>query len=148
MEKIIDIIESIAHEKGLDITEVRNTVTMALVKTAKKVYGNQYEYGAEIDATTKSLKLYQKVIVVTPDDERLLEGNENFIAIKEAKEVDPDIEIGDELTYALPLDNLGRTAAATQAGLQPPSASTRISLGPAIISMPTLPNTFRLAVAT
>ena len=113
MEKIIDIIESIAHEKGLDITEVRNTVTMALVKTAKKVYGNQYEYGAEIDATTKSLKLYQKVIVVTPDDERLLEGNENFIAIKEAKEVDPDIEIGDELTYALPLDNLGRTAAAT-----------------------------------
>ena len=34
------------------------------------------------------------------------------------------------------------------AGLQPPSASTRISLGPAIISMPTLPNTLRLAVAT
>ena len=113
MEKIVDIIESIAHEKGLDINEVRNTVTIALVKTAKKVYGNQYEYGAEIDPATKSLKLYQKVIVVTPDDERLLEGNENFIAIKEAKEVDPEIEIGDELTYELPLDNLGRTAAAT-----------------------------------
>lgn len=113
MEKIVDIIESIAHEKGLDINEVRNTVTIALVKTAKKVYGNQYEYGAEIDPATKSLKLYQKVIVVNPDDERLLEGNENFIAIKEAKEVDPEIEIGDELTYELPLDNLGRTAAAT-----------------------------------
>ena len=113
MEKIVDIIESIAHEKGLDINEVRNTVTIALVKTAKKVYGNQYEYGAEIDPATKSLKLYQKVIVVTTDDERLLEGNENFIAIKEAKEVDPEIEIGDELTYELPLDNLGRTAAAT-----------------------------------
>ena len=38
MEKIVDIIESIAHEKGLDINEVRNTVTVALVKTAKKVY--------------------------------------------------------------------------------------------------------------
>ena len=113
MEKIVDIIESIAHEKGRDILEVRNTVTLALVKTAKKVYGNQYEYGAEIDSATKSLKLYQKVIVVSPDDERLLDGNENFIAIKEAKEVDPDIEIGDELTYELPLDNLGRTAAAT-----------------------------------
>ena len=113
MEKIVDIIESIAHEKGLNINEVRNTVTLALVKTANKVYGQQYEYGAEIDAATKSLKLYQKVIVVSPDDERLLEGNENFIAIKEAKEVDPDIELGDELTYELPLDNLGRTAAAT-----------------------------------
>ncbi len=113
MEKIVDIIESIAHEKSLDINEVRNTVTLALVKTAKKVYGQQYEYGAEIDPLTKSLKLYQKVIVVSPDDERLLEGNENFIALKEAKKVDPDIELGDELTYPLPLDNLGRTAAAT-----------------------------------
>lgn len=113
MEKIVDIIESIAHEKGLDINEVKNTVTVALIKTAKRVYGSEYEYGAEIDPATKTLKLYQKVIVVAPDDERLLEGNENFIAIKEAKEVDPDIEIGDELTYELPLDNLGRTAAAT-----------------------------------
>ena len=39
-------------------------------------------------------------------------------------------------------------SAATHAGLQVPSASTRISDGPAIISMPTLPNTFRFAVAT
>lgn len=113
MEKIVDIIESIAHEKGLNINEVKNTVTLALVKTAKRIYGAEYEYGAEIDPATKTLKLYQKVIVVTPDDERLLQGNENFIAIKDAKEVDPDIEIGDELTYELPLDNLGRTAAAT-----------------------------------
>lgn len=113
MEKIVDIIESIAHEKGLDINEVKNTVTVALIKTAKRVYGSEYEYGAEIDPATKTLKLYQKVIVVAPDDEKLLDGNENFIAIKEAKEVDPDIEIGDELTYELPLDNLGRTAAAT-----------------------------------
>ena len=113
MEKIVDIIESIAHEKGLDIKEVRNTVTVALVKTAKKIYGAQYEYGAEIDPATKTLKLYQKVIVVPPEDERLLGGNENFIGIKEAKEIDPEVEIGDELTYELPLDNLGRTAAAT-----------------------------------
>ncbi len=113
MEKIVDIIESIAHEKGLDIKEVKETVTLALVKTAKKIYGQQYEYGAEIDPVTKSLKLYQKVLVVAPEDARLIDGNENFIAIKAAKEVDPEIEIGDELTYALPLDNLGRTAAAT-----------------------------------
>ena len=113
MERIVDIIESIAHEKGLDINEVKNTVTVALVKTAKKIYGSQYEYDAEIDPATKALKLYQKVLVVTPEDERLQEGNENFNAIKDAKEVDPEIEIGDELTYELPLDNLGRTAAAT-----------------------------------
>ena len=33
-------------------------------------------------------------------------------------------------------------------GRRVPSASTRISLGPAIMSMPTVPNTRRLALAT
>lgn len=35
MEKIVDIIESCAHEKGLDILEVRNTVTLALLRSKK-----------------------------------------------------------------------------------------------------------------
>ncbi len=113
MIKILDIIESIANEKGLDIDEVRDTVSLALVKTAQRVYGNDYHYGAEINPVTKTLKLYQKVTVVADDDEELEKENENFISIKEAKEIDPDIEVGDELTYELPLDNLGRTAAAT-----------------------------------
>lgn len=113
MEKIIDIIESIAHEKGLDIKDVQDTVGIALTKTAKRVYGEQYEYGTEIDKETKTIKLYQKVVVVTEDDERYEEDSEGYILLEKAKEVDPDIEIGDELTYELPLDNLGRTAAAT-----------------------------------
>ena len=113
MEKIVDIIESIANEKGLDIKEVKDTVSVALSKTAKKVYGEEYEYDTVIDEKTKTLNLYQKVLVVPNDDKRLEEKGENFISLKDAKEVDPDIEAGDELTYELPLDNLGRTAAST-----------------------------------
>jgi len=113
MEKILDIIESIANEKDLAIEDVKKVLDISLVKTAKRVYGEEYEYGTEIDPSTKTLKLYQKVIVVDKEDERLQEGDDRFIGITEAKEVDPAIEIGDELTYNLPLDNLGRTAAAT-----------------------------------
>jgi N utilization substance protein A len=113
MERIIDIIESIAHEKGLNIKDVQETVRVALTNTAKRVYGDEYEYGTEIDKDTKAIKLYQKVLVVDENDPRYVQGDERFVLIKEAKEVDPDIEVGDELTYELPLDNLGRTAAAT-----------------------------------
>lgn len=113
MSKILDIIESIANEKGLAIKEVKETVTTALINTAKKIYGREYEYGAEINPETKSLKLYQKVIVLNDNNEKLKDENENYISLKEAREVDPDIEVNDELTYELPLDNLGRTAAAT-----------------------------------
>ena len=113
MEKIVDIIESIAHEKGLKIEDVRATLTTAMAKTAKRIYGEEYEYDAVIDDKKKILTLFQKVMVVAPDDARLNNEDEKFIALNEAKEIDPDIEIGDELTYELPLDNLGRTAAAT-----------------------------------
>lgn len=113
MSKIIDIVESIANEKGLDMKDVKNTVELALVKTAKKVYGAEYEYGATIGEKDRSLNLYQKVLIVAGDDERLEEENEFYIAIDEAKAIDSGVEIGDELTYQLPLDNLGRTAAAT-----------------------------------
>lgn len=113
MEKIIDIIESIAHEKDLNIEDVKNTVCIALTKTAKRIYGEDYDYETIINTDTKTLTLFQKILVVKDDDERLEDEADKYTGITEAKEVDPDIEIGDELTYELPLDNLGRTAAAT-----------------------------------
>ena len=113
MSKILNIIESIANEKSLGIDEVKETVIIALVNTAKRVYGREYEYGAEINPETKTLKLYQKVIVLSDDSEELNKENENYISLSKAREIDSEIEIDDELTYELPLDNLGRTAAAT-----------------------------------
>lgn len=113
MEKILDIIESIAHEKGLKIEDVKATLILAMTKMAKRIYGNEYEYGVSIDEKKKSLTLYQKVFVVAKDDENLNEDGEKYISVKEAKEIDPSIEIGDVLTYPLSLDDLGRTAAAT-----------------------------------
>ncbi len=112
MEKIVDIMESIAHEKGLNKDNVKDVVIKSLLNTAKKVYGDKYEYEINIDEKTKNLKLFQKVIVVPNDDERAKEDNENHMSLSKAKEIDPSIEVGDELTYELPLDNLGRTASA------------------------------------
>ncbi|MDR0666933.1 MAG: transcription termination factor NusA [Campylobacteraceae bacterium] len=113
MERVIDIIESIANEKGLALNDVKDAIKLSLAKTAKKVYGEKYEYETQIDDKKKILQLFQKVLVVPIGDERLSIDNENHICIKDAKEIDPNAEIGDELRYELPLDNLGRTAAAT-----------------------------------
>ena len=113
MERIADIIESIANEKGLEIEDVKERVIRAVINTAKKIYGENYEYDAVIDNATKTLHLYQKITVVEDGDERLAEDNEHFLSISEAKKVDSGVEIGDELTYELSTDNLGRTAAQT-----------------------------------
>ncbi|MDR2081314.1 MAG: transcription termination factor NusA [Campylobacteraceae bacterium] len=113
MERVMDIIESIANEKGLALNDVKETVKLSLNKTAKRIYGETYEYETQIDEKRKVLQLFQKVLVVPNDDERLSDNEESYISVKEAKKIDPLVEIGDELRYELPLDNLGRTAAAT-----------------------------------
>ena len=113
MERIADIIESIANEKGLEIEDVKERVIRAIINTAKKIYGENYEYDVSVDNTTRSLHLYQKITIVANDDERLQEDNEHFMALSEARKVDSGVEIGDELTYELSTENLGRTAAQT-----------------------------------
>ena len=113
MEKISQIIESIAHEKGLKLEDAQEAVTTALIKTAKRIFGEEYEYSVEPDESGE-LALFQKIQIVADDDERLQEeGNEEmYTTLSDAKEMDPDIEIGDELTYQVSLTDMGRTAAA------------------------------------
>lgn len=109
MEKITDIIESIANEKGLGIDDVRAKVRTAFIQTAKRIFGEEHYYDSEIDPNTKKIKLYQKVFIVANDDERLNEGD-NYISIDEAKKINKSVEIDDELRYDINIENLGRTA--------------------------------------
>ncbi len=113
MEKITNIIESIAHEKGLKLADAKEAVSTALIKTAKRVFGEEYEYIVETDEYTSELALFQKIQIVADDDERLQEDGteEIYTTLTDAKEMDPDIEVGDELTYKVDLNDMGRTAA-------------------------------------
>ncbi len=114
MEKIGNIIQSIANEKGLKIEDAQEAVSTALIKTAKRIFGEEYEYSVENDADTGELALFQKVHVVASDDPRLEEegAKEKYMVIDEAKKVDSDLEIDDEITYRVDLVDMGRTAVA------------------------------------
>ncbi|AXH13292.1 transcription termination factor NusA [Halarcobacter bivalviorum] len=119
MDKIIDILDSIAYEKGLKIEEVETALKEALIKTAEKMVDETLTFDANIDRANKKLELSQKVEVVPDGDSRSLgldeEGNnvnpENFIELSEAKEIDPDLEVGDTVDYDLEFENMGRNAA-------------------------------------
>ncbi|EAL6548437.1 transcription termination/antitermination protein NusA, partial [Campylobacter jejuni] len=81
MEKIADIIESIANEKNLNLENVREKVATALINTAKRIYGQEYEFFVD----PKNLNLYQKITIVADNDERLQNKSESFIALSKAK---------------------------------------------------------------
>ena len=121
MDKIIDILDSIAYEKGLQIRDVENALKEALIKTAEKMVEETLVFDANIDRDNKKLELSQKVEVVPDGDSRTLGlgedeyGNainpENFIELTEAKEIDADLEVGDTVNYDLEFENMGRNAA-------------------------------------
>ena len=121
MDKIIDILDSIAYEKGLKIEDVENALREALIKTAEKMVDETLRFDANIDRENKKLHLSQKIEVLAVGDEKLTgevedeygkEINaENFIDLDEAKEIDSDLEIGDFIDYDLEFENMGRNAA-------------------------------------
>ncbi|WP_297571555.1 transcription termination factor NusA [uncultured Helicobacter sp.] len=109
MEKILDIIEGIAYEKGLPIESVSEAVKEAVIKVAKETLDSNIYYEAEIDKKNKTLHLYQ-VISVCENDSSDVEDKNNFISLSEAKKHDNEIKVGDELRYELSLEDMSRSA--------------------------------------
>ena len=68
MEKISDIVESIANEKGLEYKDVLERIKTAFIQTAKKVISPKLEYDVIINENTKELHLYEHILVVSDDD--------------------------------------------------------------------------------
>ena len=55
MDKIIDILDSIAYEKGLKITDVENALKEALIKTAQKMVDyTLIFFDAKVDRASKN----------------------------------------------------------------------------------------------
>lgn len=113
MEKILDIVSAIAHEKGLKDDDVLQAIKTAFIQTAKYVINKSYTFEAEVDQETKKIHLYQTITVVKNDDEKLQnEGiSGGYISLEDAKKLDEDAELDDQLQLDCNLEDYGRTAA-------------------------------------
>ena len=123
MEKILDIIEAIAHEKNISKEHALEAFTDALKNTAKKLTTFTSNFEVIINKDTKTYTVNKVITVVADGDAQLFtkvgkEPNiqtiesDAFISLSEAKEFDESIEIGDELKEEFILEDHGRTASA------------------------------------
>jgi N utilization substance protein A len=119
MENVLDIIDALAHEKGLSPESVKGALKNAFIKTAQRLINEDFTYDAEIDEETKSIRVYQTITVVADDDDEHLytedgELNQGYISLSRAREeVDPDVDVGDEFQIEHDIESHGRTAAMT-----------------------------------
>jgi len=112
MEKILDIIEAIAHEKNISKESAMEAFKEALVNTAKKLTSQSSTFEVFLDQDSKTYTINKVITVVADDDEKLEEAPDSYIGISEAKEFDDSIEIGDQLKEEFILEDHGRTASA------------------------------------
>jgi N utilization substance protein A len=123
MEKILDIIEAIAHEKNISKEHAVEAFKDALTNTAKKLTSYTSAFEVNIDHDTKTYSVFKVITVVADNDPQLMvevgrDDNKEmiesdaFMPLSEAKEFDDSIELGDQLKEEFILEEHGRTASA------------------------------------
>ncbi len=112
MEKILDIIEAIAHEKNISKENAVEAFKDAAVMTAKRLTTRESSFEVMIDDDTRAYTIQRVITVVKDEDERLEEESDSYMALSEALTYDSEIEIGDQIRSEMVLEDYGRTAAA------------------------------------
>ncbi len=106
--ELITVIEQIGREKGIDKEILFEALESALLSASKKTHGTADNVRMHIDRSTGTLRAYcrKRVVEQVTDD-----GLE--IALEDAKALNPEAELDDELEQELPPQELGRIAAQT-----------------------------------
>jgi N utilization substance protein A len=109
--KALDIaasISAVTKEKSISMDLVLETLKDALGTAARKFLGKPVNVEVKVDREKGTLEVYTRLIVV-----ETVEDPENQIQIEDAKEIDDEIEVGDELVQELDIDLFGRMAIQT-----------------------------------
>ncbi|MCL2689339.1 MAG: transcription termination factor NusA [Chitinispirillia bacterium] len=109
--KALDIAASlgaVTKEKSISMDLVLETLKDALTTAAKKYLGTPVNVEAKVDKDKGTIEVFTRQVVV-----ELVEDPENQISLKDAREEDEDIEVGDELIQELDINVFGRTAIQT-----------------------------------
>src|SRR5579862_1907411 len=102
-------IEALSRDKGIDPGIVVSAVEDAIALATRKYYKTQENMRAELDKETGEIRAYvYKTVVEVPDQ---IEDPVNQIALDQARELAPEVEVGGEIRYYKPTDVLGRIAA-------------------------------------
>ena len=111
MEKIVDIIEAMAHEKNITVESAVDAFKEALIKTAKRCTTYSSEFEATVDMDVRDYTVEQVITIVKNNDERLETEPDAVISLEEAQEeYGSDLELGDQLRSPFILEDHGRTA--------------------------------------
>ena len=105
---IVSALGSVTKEKSISVDLVLDTLKDALASGARRVVDGPAHIEVGIEREKGTIEVFTRQTVVEE-----VEDPEMEIALKEARTLDPELEIGDELIQDLDIELFGRTAIQT-----------------------------------
>lgn len=105
---LLQLIDQVSREKGIDRQALIEALVDAVESAIRKRYGGQVDVEVSFNEKTGFIEAYRFHEVV-----ELVDDPDSQISLEEAREYDPETEIGDEIGVPLDPENLGRIAAQT-----------------------------------
>src|SRR5687768_10983054 len=102
------LVEAITREKNIPRDQVIEILESAMVAAARKRFGDTRDIEAQFNEELGEVELFEFRTVVEEVQDDELEIN-----FEEARQLDPDCEMGDSLGIKMDVDDLGRIAAQT-----------------------------------
>ncbi len=106
--ELLTVIQQIAGEKGIDKEVLFEALECALLSASKKTMGAADNIRMHLDRGTGALKVYQRKRVVAE-----VTDSKTEVSLAEAKALNPEAELDDELEQELAPKEFGRIAAQT-----------------------------------
>ncbi len=108
------LIEAVHREKNLPRDVVVEVVESAMEAAARKAYGGEHDLEAQYNEELGEVELFEfRTVVEDLEDDAPPEEADSQISFDDARELDPDCEVGDSLGLRVDIDELGRIAAQT-----------------------------------
>ena len=104
--ELIAVIEQVGREKGIDKHRVLAAVESALLTAAKKRYGNNENIQVQIDPETGEISIVSLKTIA----DQITDANAQ-ISLEEARAIDGEAELGDEIGSLIDVEEFGRIAA-------------------------------------
>ena len=104
--ELMAVIEQVGREKGIDKHRVLAAVESALLTAAKKRYGNNENIQVQIDPETGEISIVSLKTIA----DQITDANAQ-ISLEEARAIDGEAELGDEIGSLIDVEEFGRIAA-------------------------------------
>lgn len=104
--ELMAVIDQIGREKGIEKTKVLAALESALLTAAKKRFGHGDNIQVDIDVDTGEISIVKKKTI-----SETVVDTKTEISLEEAREIDEEAEMGDEIGSLIDMEEFGRIAA-------------------------------------